>query len=582
MGLSDPIELSTVAGLTVLSVEVSANAARILSAEHALPADSSLALAVGQAVRYTDPDLGLVFLGRVVSRDRRYSRGEGITYQCADAWRELEKTAATVEVDEAKTCKLLFEVDTELSAALAVVLSSADAILPGGLNLTGGGTIPALDRGGAFMAAWIDDLLNQTTGDPLIALVEYVGGQPSLTVRPYTSAQTVSLRVGTYNVIAPRSGDLLLTEGTSTESLNEKYRKLVVEGAGVFKRWRARWIQCTYPTPPTTEEFLSGVSSGPFKFYPPEGGRIISRYIEDGVVKDGLRAIILVEGSLGAPLIIENPPYFQNDGAPYFWLPVGMPCHCVDAACFWPRVDAWFDYTAYTGPLTAEVESEEAGAEGELWEVHEEFFKYEDPEVPENEVDLTPEALAVATARFSTRGGVDKTGSLGVYVCGLNADLQIGSPVENFDGRRVRSIRYDIVKRGMMLDLASGPLRESVQRAKATARARRADGTRNWAASSREVILESGAFAGWRSLNSDPAKLASPSEVMNAKLGIQTWECYQGQCRGQTGEELPYRTLEECRKVCRARSWDKFGGLCIARNDEHGQYPTWEACQESM
>lgn len=568
------LELATLAGCTVRSVTVEPNAPRVLEAEHAVRVDSGAVLQAGAEVQYTDPDLGLIFTGKIAEKPKAYRRGEGVTYRAADAYRGLVKNPATIVSGSYRTGMIKIEEGTAIADALTTILSGAAGLFPGGVVIDGvTGDLPALDKGGQAMDTWLDDLLKYTECG--IAYCEPNGGSPRLCVTDYYSSNGVSLRVGEYNVINPVSGELLLTEGETGESTNNKYRKLTLEGAGRFHRHRGKYMRVTYPPLPGQPLDPNDPYSSFFKAHLPAGeSAVLSRFISDGACSDILYVIARVGGILVYKF--PDPIVVHNNGQPFFVLPMGG----IVVEDRWPTVEVWAHYTAYLGPMNASAEGTDPALDGEAWEIHDEHFIYTDDE-PANNIDGSAALQALATRRYKRQGWtVDKTGSLGVHIKGLNTNLKLGSPVSNFDNMRVRRMRYDLVKRDIVVELSDVPLREVVEWAKTRAKIRTQAGTRNWWQTKDDDDREN-CFSGWTALNADGSTVAGPG---GKKPGgaTKSFDCVAGVCVEREGAGGAFSTRDACSKRC-GKSYDCYTNAlghkrCVPRNDNLGTYPDLQDC----
>lgn len=568
------LELATLAGCTVRSVTVEPNAPRVLEAEHAVRIDSPDVLSVGTEVQYTDPDLGLIFVGKIVERPKAYRGGEGVTYRAADNYRLLVKRPATVTAGAYRTGKVKIEEGTAIADALTTILSGAAGVFPGGVSVDGvSGNLPALDKGGQAIDTWLDDLLKYTEGG--IAYCEPNAGSPLLRITDYYSSPGVTLRAGEYNVINPVNGELLLVEGETGESANNKYQRLTLEGAGRFHRHRGRYMRVTYPPLPGEPLDPDDPYEGFFRAYLPAGeAAVLGRFINNGKCADLVSAVVRVGGVL--VYVFENPPViYPDEGQPFFLLPLGG----IIAEDRWPTVEVWAHYTAYLGPMNASAEGTDPALDGESWEIHDEYFTYTDDE-PANNVDHLPALQDLATRRYKRQGWtVDKTGRLSVHIKGLNANLQIGSPVSNFDNMRVRRMSYDLVKRDIVLELSDVPLRDVVEAAKTRAKIRTLAGTKNWW-QNKDTDDRENCFAGWTAWNSDGATGSGPG---GDKPGAtKSFDCVAGTCVEHDGAGGAFQTRDSCEKRC-GRSYDCYTNAlghkrCQPRNDDFGTYPSLQDC----
>lgn len=568
------LELATLAGCTVRSVTVEPNAPRVLEAEHAVKVDSGAVLPVGTEVQYTDPDLGLVFIGKIAERPKSYRGGEGVIYRAADAYRLLVKNPATIAAGAHRTGKIKIEEGTAITDALATILTGAAGYFPGGVSVSGvSGDLPALDKGGQSYDTWIDDLLKYTEGG--IAYLDPNAGSPRLQIADFYSSPGVTLRVGEYNVINPVTGELLLTEGETGQSANQKFAKLTLEGAGRFHRYRGRYMRVTYPPLPGEPLDPDDPYAGMFKVYLPEGEKgVLSRFISGGKCSD----ILYLIARVGQILVYKfpNPIVVHNNGNPFFVLPIGG----IAVSGAWPMVEVWAHYTAYLGPMNASAQGTDPALDGEGWEIHDEYFSYSD-DASANNVDHSAALQSLATRRYKRQGwSVDKTGNLGVHIKGLNANLKLGSPVSNFDNMRVRRMRYDLVKRDIVLELSDVPLREPLEAAKTKAKIRTQAGNLDWWQNKEQDDREN-CFAGWTAVNADGGTVHGPGGKPPGGA-TKSFDCVAGHCIERDGGGGAFQTRDACTKRC-GTSYDCYTNAlghkrCVPRNDDFGTYPTLQDC----
>ncbi|MCX7805893.1 MAG: hypothetical protein N3A38_11985 [Planctomycetota bacterium] len=617
------LELSNLPGCTVRSVAAEPGAPRVLEAEHAIRADDPGALEIGTAVSYTDPDWGLIFVGEVVERRRVYRDGEGIVYRCEDAYRILQKTPATIAAGPGRTAAVAFPAGTQAADALAAVLDPVAGLFPGGIGVGVSGALPETEKGGETIEEWLDEILASTPGG--VAFVEPHGGSPRLVLADYYSGPSLVLTVGNYGAVNLESGAPLLAGGEAGETLAPKYRALAIEGEGIFRRRRMEYIPTTYPSDGSDE----------FRWYAPVRA-ILTPYRESGQWKDGTRAVLRIGGGGGVVIVVEDPPFVQNDGWPYFFL--NVPAR--NAAGTFRKVEAWFDYTSWEGPLVVRAEESggggsgesggegsgggsgdsgsggngsggsggsgsgnsggggggAAGGEGERREMLTGYFVYEDGD---QSVDPRPELAELAAARRTRiAGAADPRGELTVRLKGPCPDLKIGAAISNFGGMRVRRILYDVPAREISLELSDIPIREATFEAKHRRRVWRMTGTQNWRRTPRRAGRFRRKGPTWECFPGDPpyrmrdddrGPFRSEAQARR-ECGDWWWFCLdpeKGQCwvssqpaEGADGSK--WSSEEDCRAACTGSGPAGFiceDGMCLEVFGEvSGAFPSYGEC----
>lgn len=133
------LELYGYANLTVKRVSRTPNQARILEAEHSVKVTSGDVLAKGTLVKFTDPELGLQFIGRIYSIQKRHQDGDGVIYLCADKVRMLTKTDAralcayTTPAYTPGTSKIRMREGDSINAGIEFIMLRVMDSFPGGI-----------------------------------------------------------------------------------------------------------------------------------------------------------------------------------------------------------------------------------------------------------------------------------------------------------------------------------------------------------------------------------------------------------------------------------------------------------------
>jgi hypothetical protein len=581
--------LQSVAGLTVLGMTWAPNQARTLRAFHATTVDSSTFLPEGTQVNYTDPDLGLCFVGKITDYKKAYRNGEGVEYQCVDAYRTLTKTPAMIDVTGGfKDTRLSFVTGTSIRDIITKLFAGSNlgTYLPGGLNfaITDADT-PAVDKGGQGFDTWLNDLLECTPGG--IAWVNPNAGSPRLDITDYTLAPSVTLQVGTFAIIHPVTGELILEGGDIGKSLNRKYEKVMVQGCGYFKRYELQWLEGALVEADETNYRYT------FRFYVPgtPGKRLLCRSIDaDGVCRDGclMRMQIGVDPDtiLFGPTVwdFENP-VFQTEpetGRLFLGVIVQRAGFILEGGP--PPVSVWASFTLEEGPMISTVTSADPklSGEGAFVEQHEEFIKYEGPNGNIDQSALLSSVANALAARYCD--AADLTGNLGIHIEGLNASLTLGSPVTNFSNARVQAIDYDFVKRSMNISISTVPLREKIKSAKQEFKDATLE-SGNWYQPRVKVLdncfCEGGANA--RDENGNPN---GPGGGGPGGEKVITYDCNRNvvpwQCQDHKGAGGEFTTRRECVDRCVAPDlpW-KFipcVGCIAAQGIADGKFATKEDC----
>lgn len=581
--------LESVAGLTVESIQWAPNQARILEAFHAVKVDSVAALAEGTQVTYTDADLGLCFVGKITDVKEAWRNGEGIRYTCADAYRTMVKTPASILVNGLKETRLHFVSGTSVQTILNAIFngSGLSTYLPGGLNFAiTDVTTPDVDKGGQGIDTWLKDLLENSTGG--IAWVSPNGGSPRLEIVDFNGAPSVTLRIGSYDIINPASGELLLEGGEKGKSLNRKYERVQVQGCGYFKRYELEWLQ--------GELVASDPANGRFeyKFWVPDSAykRVLCRYIDsEGTCLED--CYIRIRVGLNADELPISPNVFDlhnptwlvdpDTGRSYisliyqirglFQLPGGA----------WPtpKINMWGTYTLEEGPMLAEVVSSDPklAGEGAYIEQHEEFVKYEGPG---GNIDQSALLTAIANALAARYcDAADVTGSVGVHIKGLNSSLTLGSRITNFGNAQVQTIQYDIVSRTMNISVSTVPIRDAIKSNRQEVKDATLEGG-NWY-QPRIKLVDNCFCQGTPGTRDENGR---PSGGGDGDGKGPTWDCDKvwWDCVKRNDDKGKYKTLGDCQADCMQppeNGWKfvKCFGCVAAQNAFEGEYNSKEACE---
>jgi len=548
--------LESVSKLTIRRLTRGFNQASILEAEHALKKDDPAALQVGTEVTYTDDDLGFVFRGRVVDIREQWSDGEGIIYLCADRYRRLVKTPATIN----GSSKIRFSENTTAHTVLTTLLDELPSdMLPGGYAL---GTLPdiplpKMDKGGQSIDNWINEVLRHTEDG--VCWIEYVDVsgelQPKLMFASMATIGTVDLQEGNYNQIDPTENDSpLIVEGALGESLEDKYGEVRIEGCGNYERRHLLFIpqESVTQDPDQSNKYI-------FKYIIPDDFAV-SRYLDENCnCKED--AWVRVQLGVTADLVIGQtvfdmhniPIYYDEANAHYYFeitiIRTGIFSVSPPPA---PVILCWFTYTALENTFTISLSTGDSRLvdEGTYIEQHPELYRYYDSGASGCSIDFTAAAYEMLSALYDRYCvGPDRIGDLTAHIKGLDPDMELGAEINDpsdLNGTTIRGITYDFITRNMILETSNRPLQSEVFNAQ-----RR-----------QEIASELG--GNWY--------LPKPEEDQSCFCGGPLYTDEDGTLRpgpgapGGGGQNGP--------------TWDCLpNGNCQQRNDNLGAYPTLAACE---
>jgi hypothetical protein len=564
-------ELYGRANTTVVSLVRGLNQAAVLTAQDERRVDDAGILAAGTEVQYTDPDLGLVFFGRIVSVEKAYNGGEGARYNCADAYRTLAKQPALIS----NSSRILIQEGKAVSSVLTPILNGLPSgTLPGGYDVSifGATTAVKQDKAGQTVDTWLDSMM-KLTGD-IVAWIEPNGGSPKLWFKAYESQPDLTLEVGSYNVINPTSGGNPLLVGAELgQSLDRKYRGVRIEGCGHWQRFNDKFLPATLiggDEPSATYEY---------KFWIPEE-HATGRYLQDEKTCYELtdaRFVIGISGGDPITMQVAGMPISRDEttGQYFFHLQI------VHTGLFWvypppvPIVAGYFTYTAWVGPSAIELVSSDPQLAGEGLFVMQRNDMVKFTSVAYSKDD-TAKMTALAYELYDRHSGTaDSMGSAVVHIKGLNANVVLGARLTNaqFNSARVRSIRYDFVERNMDFECSDLPVREAVENAKRRSQLSTEDGDNWWKKHERAESCmcldamyvdetgdgEQGGDAGFRG---------------------PTYDCVQGMCIIRNDDRGQYVTQNDCARFCVPKSWHfvPCAGCVPSEDQGFGQYQSLSAC----
>ncbi len=569
--------LNSLSNCTVQSMTLEPNRAVTLVARHDVKVDDVAALTIGTEVTFTDTDLGKVFDGKIVKVEKLYEDGEGIQYRCAGPFRTVSKTTAKVESDGTPTTALRVEAGTPIGDAVDMVLSTLPGtVFPGGINKSGlsGENLPLIDKGGQKMLTWLDDILDKTDD---VIMFEDLTGSPTLKFIAFDSQPSVTLDVGTYNVVNTSPGDLLLEGGRFGGSINEKVEAVYVEGGGEWQRVYEEFMQAELGFQDDSIGFYQ------YRWYLPEDERITCKYITDTDECADLcmmRIRIGGESDSALQLEIENPPLGidETDGRRFWYYHFKYHGASIGGQFQPPQVEAWFTYTKYVGPLISEKVSTDPAlaGEGDVVEHHHSMFKYTSPDEGVT-VDFTPQLDAIRDALFERYSNdADWQGNIRVHVNGLNSNLGLGSSITNFSGARVHSLQYDFVARAMRLNLSNSPIRDDLRRVKQQIK----DGTlegNNWYTARGAPTGVAGCFDDIEMHFDTSGNPQAPGGEQNQGI---SWDCQNGICVEVSGDGGQYEKERDCQRVCgnRIRYTCVECNACVEVEDANAEFETREDC----
>lgn len=579
--------LESVDNLTVRSLTRGFNQAAVLVAEHAIKIDDAAALEIGTEVTYTDDDLGFVFRGRIVDRKELWQNAEGVQYSCADVFRTLSKTPATIS----SSSKIRIKPASTIHSAMSAILDELPAgLLPGGYDLT---DLPdfttkiEINKGGQSVGTWINEILKLTSDG--VAWIEYVDvsgeQQPKLILASRATIGTLDLLKGNYGKIDPQSGALPLIEsGNIGETLDRKYGGVRIEGCGAFERFDLKWIPASTPVQDT--EFPNHYT---FDFEVPEEWAT-GRYINaDGNCKEDIWARLQIgQGDDALVVDAHNLQVNKDEDTGKFFFRVKIVLQGVFST--WPPpvpiLQGWFTYTGYTGPLVADFPASDPRLSGEGYyiEQHPEFFSFSGSGISVGGLSVINAFADELFSRYCL--SPDTTGSVVVHIKGLDPDVVLGAKITDpseLDGSFVQGISYEFVRRSMSLQCSEQPVRSEVFNAqRRTELASELGG--NWYLAVTDA--EPSCFCGGE-VYTDEDGTASPGGGFPGTGGGggdgetgPTWDCIQGTCVERDDDQGQYTTLADCERDCFVEGWDfvPCAGCLPSEQGGFAQYLTEVEC----
>jgi len=578
--------LDQVDRLTVRRLTRGFNQTSVLEAEHAIKKDSPSALVIGTEVTFTDNDLGFVFRGRIVDIKEQWSDGEGILYLCADEYRKLVKTPATIN----GSTVIKFSDDTTTRDMLTAILGEMPSdIFPGGYAL---GDLPDItvgqvNKGGQSIDNWINEALRST--DDGVCWVTYVnvGGvmQPKLMFGRLSTIGTVDFQEGNYTQIDPAvSASPLIVDGSLGETLDDKYERVRIEGCGEWERFNLRYINhssITQPDPETPEKYV-------FRYDIPESFAM-ARYLDaDGHCREDVWARIQFGNTQGVLAIgtvvidIHNLPILFDPVIKQYYFEIIV----IRTGVFSvyppppPVIYCYFTYTGMVSPLLGDMVTTDSRLSGEgiYIEQHPELFKFTDSGESGFSVDHTSiiwEMLSALHERYCD--GPDRSGTLTAHVKGLDPEVVLGALIvdpSDLDGTSIRGITYDFIVRNMILECSNIPLRPEVFNAQRRQELHSELGG-NWYLPKEDV--EESCFCGGPLFTDEDGGIPPPDRGTGP-----SWDCIHGRCSRRSDNAGQYQTLTDCERDCTERGWNFVPCVgCIASDQiGFGQYATAQECDD--
>ncbi len=587
------VALESLKGATVVSKTVRINQSQNLTVNHDVPIDDPTALAIGTEVIFTDTELGLQFTGKIINIRERFSDGEGIAYECADTYRTLVKTPAVLTGDNAvETAAIKFVEGTLVKDALNAILAElpTGTLFPGGVDLTGipNDALPLIDKTGQSVDTWIDDLLNATDGG--VATIDHTAiGGPKLVFFDFYTQPDLDLLIGNFDVVTPVVDDTpVLKTGEAGHSLNNKFESIAVEGCGEFTRrvdvaLNAQLLEFN----PVTKIFR-------YKFVFPQK-KVTGRFIDvDGNCRDLILAKLRfgfdqTATDLNLRFDYPNIPIDIDDTGQMFAF-VDIKIGGVFGGGGPPPIvlDGRFTYTSYDGPFLRRKVSIDAALdnEGEKYEHHKEFFKYDGTAaLGAVVVDQSAQLDAIADALFKRFSeDRDLTGGAGIHVKGLDPDVQLGSKITNgeFQDARIQGITFQYVNRTMQLELSTVPIRDTIARIKQIIKDQTREGGSEFAPS----IENTNCFCGGKVFTDEDGNASAPrgggaDEGGQDGGGGTSFDCVQGQCQQRNDGLGHYDTQDDCaRSGCEGAGadWRECVG-CVESGVLDGEFLGLAECE---
>ncbi len=573
--------LEDLTGATVLHKAWSANQAQVLEVQHDVAVDGTGVLPIGEAVTFTDVELGFQFEGKITDVRPNFGDGEGVRYICADNYRVLVKTPGYITAPNGKqSSKIKFVEGTLVKTALSALIDElpTGTLFPGGVDLSNipDNPIPLTDKGGQFLDTWIDDLLENTSGG--IVYVDPNNGSPKLLFRDYFAEPNLTLDIRDF-IVAPTvpgaNVDPLMEQADAGETLDRKYKSTVAEGCGEFTRREDIFIPALAVATSSVDDTVE------YHFVFPEG-RVTGRFLDaDGKCREEIstRFRLGFESGQTAVFEIKNMPVETDANGKHFSKLFirtiglfGLPDPVI------PVIESWWTYTSYDGPIIAKKTSADTklNNEGEFWEDHPEFFKF----TGATNVDLTAQLQAVADnlhKRYSE--GTDINGSIRLHIRGINTAIKIGAKITNdeFKDARVQHISYDYVERSTILDVSTVPVRRTIQRKKQELQESTVEGG-GWFQNREQE--NANCFCGgaiFTDEDGDPNNLRRGGGPEGQ--GGESFDCILGNCQRRADNLGQYQTLADCQRDCIVGGFDFVDCFGCLQVEHVGEFETFGDCE---
>lgn len=456
---------------------------------------------------------GLEFFGTVISVKVEYTkRGEKQTYRAASGYRELLAYAATLNTGILDTYKLgantksgttapagpdIFTHDVREAMEL-LMTDSPFAFDYATLAFAVGAMIGEISKAGATFDDWISELLswsdqgfcyeyyNSGVGVPVFRFGQF---------KDYTN--TMTFQIGDFGARVVPGGDPIVKSMTVDRKLQQpKIRKLVLEGAGIFRRYNAYTMgvvpayQTVHPDrdPAIWRRARFPIAAFPF---------VTNRYIDGaGNIQDDVSMVMTIQdwpyagGSstitwnktggyvINAPGISGNLYAYTNDN----YIELDWPWAFLLGKTLYGSIA---NFTAMTAPLTVEYDVGSSIVGGTKCEVYEDYFKF---------IDSSGSTLVDGTAALYDLLDQRVREVCGDYLGNLEAEVVLhleDDPINVFNlggvatnnelsGGALRQIVYDWQKREVNLSFSSERLGKKSEEIKADLRIKREARTDNF------------------------------------------------------------------------------------------------------
>lgn len=441
-------ELSTLEGARVLYIQRQANAPATVVVDHVISADSSSALEEGDFATFSWKSAQL-FEGRVKTVRRNTNEDEGVIYICADEYTWLMKTTATQDKgtadDQGNTSRVKYKAGTLLQDVIDDILR--DCPIPVSVSLPDAThRIQGIDRESVSIHDLLTDLLEAETED-CIAYVDSWTSSPELIVKSRSDEPPLTVARGSAIPATPSPDEFYFADGTLEKSCGAGFKKLIIEGAGKFKRkigYHPQWIK-HYPLDDDTDKVVVEFGTE----YDEVTDRILAPVDISSMTEEEINSIPYeAAGNRYRPenhiLVTVSGTAVNGIGWKDGNILAIMDESSAPEETDEEDQDVEMNFTAWLGPFTTESESSSSAMQGERQELHDRWLFYDGSENdPSFTVDQTSQMQAFTESRHKRLiNDPDMNSEFIVLATTSISDARIGAKIPSLEDRWIRQVRF--------------------------------------------------------------------------------------------------------------------------------------------